>query len=987
MLRRASFTALILTLALAWAGSAVAQTTTGVISGIITDAQGGVLPGVTVTARNVDTGASRDQVTEGDGRYRFAALQPGTYEIKAELSGFGTANIPAIVVQTSSETTRNITLQVTGVQENVTVTGEAPIIETTKTEVSGVVTQDQMQNLPLATRQPMDLALLLPGTNQDAARARKANTNVGAGAFTSGSGLLVDGVWNKEGNTGEPRQDFPQSAIQEFKVFLSQSPAEYGWTAGGTVSMATKSGTNQFHGEGFEQYQNQALSVQDPFSKAAGKAKPNYSKHLFGGAFGGPIVKDKVHFFESAEGYQLNQFQTVIVSNPQFYGNLNGVFKSPEMNHMSFTRGDVQISPKQSLFARYAWQDSNFTCEGCGVSTSQPWFSSASAGIRQLRYSLAGAYTWIISPRVLNEFHGQYTNYHFRQHMPGVEARPDLFDNSAARTDPLTVQYSFPSLSWGGSSNFYTEHLAREMRDDVSISSGTHNMKFGGVFLRNGLWGDNRPNLGTWTFSQDQPFNPTTLASFVPLPGSIRQFSATLLPLPVFTPHDLLTGYAQDEWKPRPNVTINYGLRYDYEFHAFNQGISSSSKDFQGNPVLPFQGGPLDLGAVGVDFGKRGDKKDWGPRAGLAWDTRGDGKTLVRADYGIYYNPTNLLGESSELANFKQLSVTIANPTYPDPYGGRDPKTFVSTAPQNISVNANNLGMQRSIAYSGGLSQAISGDVAVHVDAIYNKADRYPMAVDINPRPGAFSNATLNFVATGARPFPQFARVYQNQPIGWANYKAMYVRLERRFDKRYMYLVSYTLAASRGLINTSGISGTITDSANINGDVGPNNNDRRNTLVASGTVQAPVGIMLSGVFTYRSTMPFSATSGNDNNGDAAVTDYVPGTTRNVFNRGNNQAELDLVNAWRALNRLGPIPLSQLNTNEYYDLDLRASKQVSVGGGKKVELSLNLFNALNRTNLLFNVNSSIITNSLSPAFGKINSAYPKRQAQVAVRFTF
>src|SRR5205814_929360 len=143
----------------------------------------------------------------------------------------------------------------------------------------------------------------------------------------------------------------------------------------------------------------------------------------------------------------------------------------------------------------------------------------------------------------------------------------------------------------------------------------------------------------------------------------------------------------------------------------------------------------------------RGDRKDWGPRVGLAWDTRANGKTLIRADYGIYYNPTNLGLESAELANFKQLSVTVANPTYPDPYGGRDPKTFVSTAPQNIQIMANSLKMQRSIAYSGGLSQSITEEVAVHVDAIYNKMDRYPMAVDINARPGAFSPATLAFVA------------------------------------------------------------------------------------------------------------------------------------------------------------------------------------------------------------------------------------------------
>ena len=149
----------------------------------------------------------------------------------------------------------------------------------------------------------------------------------------------------------------------------------------------------------------------------------------------------------------------------------------------------------------------------------------------------------------------------------------------------------------------------------------------------------------------------------------------------------------------------------------------------------------------------------------------------------------------------------------------------------------------------------------------------------------------------------------------------------------------------------------------------------------------PGNVMLAEVFTYRSTMPFSAVAGIDINGDSAVTDYVPGTTRNIFNRGNNDAAMAAVNAWRALNRLAALPVSQLDTNEYYDLDVRASKQLSVGGGRKLELSFNVFNVLNRTNLLFNVNSSIITNALAPNFGQIQSALPKRQAQVGVRFTF
>src|SRR5436190_7754924 len=372
MLRRVLVTALLFVLALA-AAPAMAQTTNGVISGIISDAQGGVLPGVTVTARNVDTGVTRDGTTESDGRFRLAGLLPGRYELKAELQGFGTVTVPEVTVAVSSETTRNVTLQVQGLQESVTVTGEAPVIEVTKTDVSGIVTQDQMQMLPLATRQPMDLALLLPGTNQDAVRARKANSNIGAGAFTNGSALLVDGVWNKEGNTGEPRQDFPQAAIQEFKVFVSQSPAEYGWTAGGAISMATKSGTNALHGEAFEFYRNKALNTIDPFYKAAGQSKQNFSRHQFGGAIGGPVIQDKVHFFQAAEALQNNLYDNVVVRRPELYGSLNGVFKSPEYNHMSFTRGDGQLTQQQSLFVRFAWQVSDFTCEGCSASSSTPW--------------------------------------------------------------------------------------------------------------------------------------------------------------------------------------------------------------------------------------------------------------------------------------------------------------------------------------------------------------------------------------------------------------------------------------------------------------------------------------------------------------------------------------------------------------------------------------------------------------------------------------
>src|SRR5262249_22039432 len=192
MLRRASIALLFAFACGIAAAPAIAQTTNGVISGIVADAQGGVLPGVTVTGRNIETGITRTVVTESDGRYRLAAVPPGGDEIPAEVSGFGTADVPEMTLLTGHELQPHITMQGQGPNASVAVTVEAPIVEITKSDVSGVITQDQMQSLPLATRQPMDLALLMPGTSQDAIRARKANSNIGAGAFTNGSALLVD---------------------------------------------------------------------------------------------------------------------------------------------------------------------------------------------------------------------------------------------------------------------------------------------------------------------------------------------------------------------------------------------------------------------------------------------------------------------------------------------------------------------------------------------------------------------------------------------------------------------------------------------------------------------------------------------------------------------------------------------------------------------------------------------------------------------------
>ena len=775
----------------------------------------------------------------------------------------------------------------------------------------------------------------------------------------------------KEGNTGDPRQDFPQSAIREFKVYVSQAPAEYGWTAGGAVSFATKSGTNLFSGEVFDYLRNKAIMVQDHFSGLKGDPKLDYTRHQAGLALGGPIVTDKAHFFVAGEVTEVDAVQTVTVTDPEFYGHFDGQFDVPEYNRMVFTRADVQLTQNSTLFMRYAWQDSNFECEGCGGATSQPFFRSG--GIQQKRYSTAGSHTWILSNSVVNELRGQFTNYHFRQHPPGVKATETLGDRSAARFDSFTAVYNFPSIQWGSGSAIGSKQISRQIRDDMTILMGSHTWKVGVGVQQLGIFIDRVANHGTWTINQDQAFNPDNLDSFVPIPGSVRRFQRDVVTNPPqYNPGIMFDGYLQDEWRAGDDVTLTLGLRYEYHAQVFHQGNDFSNKtDFPTNgltfPPLPF-----------VDTSNRGDKNNFGPRVGLAWNPNG-ADTVVRAGWGIYYNPMNVTTTGGERGNFRRLNVTINNPSYPDPYDGADPVSFASSRPQNIDIMEDSLENLQSQTFSGGVSQQLTQTIGLHVDAVYNKMTKVPMRTTINMRPGSFDGSS--FRASGPRALTQFGRIRQVQSTGFMDYKALYVRLEKRFSDRSQFMVSYTLSDSNGDLSTISHSQNRTNALTPETDIGPAANDRRNVLVASGSVLLPFDVQVSGVASYRSTLPMNSSAGIDIDGNSQRTDYVPGIARASFNRGNNQELLGLLNNWRASQGRGAISLDQIDTQEYFTVDMRLMKRFALPMGN-LEVFGQVFNLFNRVNL-----TRPQTNSLSGAFGVMGTAFAMRQGEIAARFSW
>jgi hypothetical protein len=295
---------------------------------------------------------------------------------------------------------------------------------------------------------------------------------------------------------------------------------------------------------------------------------------------------------------------------------------------------------------------------------------------------------------------------------------------------------------------------------------------------------------------------------------------------------------------------------------------------------------------------------------------------------------------------------------------------FITTAPQNISILANDLENLESHATTAGFSQQLSDTLGLHADVVYNRMIKVPLSVNINPRSGG---------TVGTRPLNQFARIDQTQSIGEMTYKALLMRLEKRFDQRYLYLLSYTLSDTDGNVASSGITSRVTVSEDPSLDFGPAVSDRRHALVASGSALLPFDITLGAIWTLRSTMPFSALAGADLNGDAVADDYVPGTTRAIGNRDNGRM-LQAVNAYRASRGLAAIPDSQIDDNSYNSLDLRVSKAILLGGNRRIELSAQVFNLLGTDNLP----AAWVTNALSNSFGRVLQALNRQQAELALR---
>jgi len=963
-----------------FAGAPLRAQDTAQIQGTVTDTSGAALPGVTVTATNVATGASRVVEAGADGRFLLPALPLGTYKIQYVKTGFSTTEVNGVLLQIGTVIDRHDQLKVAAQAATVEVSGTAPAIDTSKSNVAGVITDKQIDQLPIQNRQYLNLSLLMPGTTQDASRSFYSNVQLGGGDHYYSNGFTVDGVNNTWAEMGEPRENFPEGAVAEFKVYSSQFKAdEGGMASGGAVSVVTKSGTNQFHGDAFEYWRNQDLNRDNSFQKSAevsqhtGKAP--LDRNQFGGSLGGPILKNKLHFFGAWES-TLTQGSYTVFSNSPIFAAYDGVYKQPSHDDLLTVRGDYHINNDQSLFVRFGDEWNLLTCQGCGGA------NSPNGGYDGLlpRHSLVVGHTWALGSTMVNDARFQYAKASYLlapSQCPqacGQNIWTQIGQYPASRFAPYVTTLSFPDFSIGSDYGDDGIESHWEVSDSFSIFHGAHNLKFG--FDDSYIpFADDAPVgiKGAFSFTADpttaiNPADPVgqgtlSAANLYTASYGPTSFSQTVPPVLTSVPTAETSYYVTDDYNGIHNLTLSAGLRYDREFGSFDEHINPAAF---AQPV-PFLGDPS----------QRGDKNNFGPRLGLSWNIHGDGKDIVRAGYGIYYNNLQTLQNFSEDRNFAQsvVSITCSKPgqagcpSYPSAFAnGQTAATVLPT----VTVLAPNYQNPYSQQYNLGYSREISPNFSIHADGVYELTLRDYKVLD------------LNYPTSGTtRPLPQYARILQHDPISHSQYKALYVRADKRFARRYQFLVSYSLTSCYD----DNPQGTITNLANWGQDWGPCSIDRRNALVASSSYQAPWGITLGAVYNIRSSEPFSETSTTRNVDGSSQ--YVTGTSRN---QGRRDLDYTQINAYRTtltykdnqgVTHFFPtVDPSMLASGRYNELDIRAARGFNLGESRHLDVIAQVFNVMGTYNY-----TGITTSLSSLSWGQPTGAGPLQQAELALHFTF
>ena len=915
------------------AAPALAQQTTGNITGRIVDGQGAAVPGVTVTARNPQTGFVRSDVSDGEGIYRLTALPVGAYEVTGELSGFSTYNRKDVTVNVAQTTDMNIELKLAGVSESVQVTAEVPMVKTTDSSVGGVVDVTKIESLPLNGRQFANLAMTIPGVglgyHSDPTKSTQFSPQI-AGGNGRNVNYQIDGGDNNDDTVGGLLQLYPLEAIQEFNFITQRYKAEYGRSNGGVMNIVTKSGTNDPHGSFFTSFRDKSMNATTETEKLSHLAKQDYRRYQFGGSFGGPIVQNKAHFFAAIERTQQDTSQVVATG---LFPAQDGAFPTPMRENLFTAKASANLTPTQYASLRYGRNTNSQVYSAATLRVEDNWGDSNNE-FNSINFN----HNWVLGGAKLNEFIFQYA---------------DFANAILARTgDPQQTFANGVVIGYNANTPQQTQQHKFQFRDDFSwhatgMGGLGHDLKAGVNFI-------NEPHLYVTFSSGSTDYAYTHADNDVngPITGVTRQKEGASANIPT----KQFGTYIQDDWRLTSRLTVNAGLRYDVVtgFNIDQSGIPNYVALTNAAAAGRFDGVP------GFDEFKKKAQEDTNniqPRIGAVYDLFGNGKDILRAGWGIYYDfgftnanilfpalsaqggsgvvfsVTNTAGIKNPDGSFFHFGQPVSNIASLNEVNPNGPFYSSQVSPPQTRQPWTN---QASVGWSHQLAPSTVVDVDyVHTNG-HDLGVRWALNTRVNGGARRYADLPLN---------PTNPTL--NLSVGSSQYDGVNIGVRRRMDRHVQMNVWYSLAKATGRGGQAVdelTTNLVQDSTNPFADVqnGPAfRTDARHRFTLSAIIQAPWGINVSPIYRYRSATPIHNWLGYDANADGVSNDITALAYQYTGISDTGVASYKEIGPCKTVNCGRGASLSQLN--------LRVSKVFPVAGHLNVEAIGEVFNLTNAIN--------------------------------------
>jgi outer membrane receptor protein involved in Fe transport len=930
---------------------ASAQSNLAALGGKVTDDQGGVLPGVTVTVRHLDTNIVRTGVTESSGQYYVPSLPAGRYVLTLELPGFTTAR-REVVLRVGQDATLDMSLKVGGVEESVLVSGESALVETRAT-VGSLIDRREIDNLPTIGRDFADLAKLAPGVT---------STGQGAMGFSASgqrqfqNNVFVDGATNAMQFYGTQAESYPQDWVQEFQVMTNGFSAEFGQATGAVLNVITRSGTNTVQGRAYGFFRDDKFDTAPYAGRFVNNAPeflpapPQFNQQRLGAFLGAPLKRDALFLFVGYEDFQNDATTVLAISDYWRNRGESAVIPSKNTTRALLLKGDVNVGARHRVSLRHSRtmkEDQNCSGQGGDGCNSNPlWTLEKRATFNGPIWSALGTWTSTLSATAFNEMRAYYgvNKIRITSNLAGTSGI-DLLQRNASTG--VFTERTYPGASFGsattggleGESNLY-------INDSLVTVRGKHQLKVGGQLARVKFLMDiDASQKGRWGFPVDRAYDRSDPNAH---PDTFNAAIGTATHEEAKWNYAL---YAQDTWQVRDDLTLNLGLRYDVDntITVGNGLVDARNARFMTNlGVSPLVKVKKDLNNVS-------------PRLGLVWLPTDDRKLVIRASGGVFYDQNHfnyndtyvnqtLLAERR--VNFNCNSTTD-NPFYNAADGlpasrvrcraflaERFPLfpnlASLGVIPELVVAMSPDFRIPYTLQGTIGASRQLPGRIAVQADYVY--ADGRDVFLQ--------RNINLDFVnGAWVNKDPRFTGINFYENAGYIRYNALQTRGEYR-GTRLRTGVSYTLSKARSNSTASTVGGGLaTNPLDLSVDDGPTSEDRRHNAVVDLSYQFPLDFQLAGIYRYASALPYSVTS------------------RFVINAR-------------------PEPRNSRRGDDEKNLDVRLGKQFKLPRNASVGVFWEVFNVFNTDN--FQAYQGSLESS---TFGQPARALPKRRQQFGFRLDF